>query len=63
MTEETKSNLITKIIDLEYEITISIIQGHRPYIGDIHQEKRNELQILRCLVFGYESPYCKKIKI
>lgn len=60
MTEQIKDELITKIIDLEYEITVAIIEGHRPYIGDVFQSKRDELKLLRCLVFGYQSQFCKK---
>lgn len=60
MTEKTKSELKSRIIELEHEITSAIINGHRPYVGDVYQEKRIELNTLRCLVFGYESEYCKK---
>lgn len=60
MTEQTKSELISKIISLELEITTAIINGHKPSIHDKFQDKRNELNTLRCLVFGYESKLCKK---
>ena len=60
MTEQTKSDLISKIIKLEYEITTAIIDGHKPSINDKFQEMRRELNTLRCLVFGYESNFCKK---
>jgi len=60
MTEQTKSDLISKIIKLEYEITTAIIDGHKPSINDKFQEMRSELNTLRCLVFGYESNFCKK---
>ena len=60
MTEQTKSDLISKIIKLEYEITSAIIDGHKPSINDKFQEMRSELNTLRCLVFGYESNFCKK---
>ena len=60
MTEQTKSDLISKIIKLEYEITKSIIDGHKPSVNDKFQEMRSELNTLRCLVFGYESNFCKK---
>ena len=60
MTEKTKSELITRIIELEFEITSSIIEGHKPFLNDHFQDKRNELRILRCLLFGYESQYCNK---
>lgn len=29
-------------------------------MNDKFQEKRNELNTLRCVVFGYESIFCKK---
>lgn len=60
MTEQTRSDLISRIIDLEYEITSAIINGHKPSVNDNFQEKRNELNTLRCVVFGYESQFCKK---
>lgn len=60
MDPQVKSELITRIIDLEYEITIATIEGHRPFIGDKFQEKRNEVNTLRCIVYGYESIFCKK---
>ncbi len=60
MTEQTKSDLISRIIKLELEITEAIIQGHKPSVNDQFQEMRSELNTLRCLVFGYESNYCKK---
>ena len=60
MESKLKSDLITRIIELEYEITVSIIQGHRPYIGDKFQGYRDELETLRCIVFGQESGFCKK---
>jgi hypothetical protein len=60
MTEQTKSDLISKIIKLELQITKSIIGGHKPSVNDQFQEMRSELNTLRCLVFGYESNYCKK---
>jgi hypothetical protein len=47
MTEQTRSDLISRIIDLEYEITSAIINGHKPSVDDIFQEKRNELNTLR----------------
>ena len=60
MESKLKTDLITRIIELEYQITISIIQGHRPYIGDKFQSYRNELETLRCIVFGQKSTFCKK---
>ena len=57
---QNNSDLISRIIELEYEITSAIIQGHKPSINDKFQEKRNELNTLRCVVFGYESIFCKK---
>lgn len=63
MTPQTKSELISRIIELEYTITIAVINGHRPYNGDQFHEIRSEVNTLRCLVFGYESQFCKKILV
>jgi len=60
MNPKTKEEIISKIIDLELEITLAILNGHKPYIHDKFQDKRHELNTLRCLVFGYESKLCKK---
>lgn len=60
MDPKIKSDLVSRVIELEYEITIAIINGHRPYFGDKYQSIREELNTLRCIVYGYESNYCKK---
>jgi hypothetical protein len=59
MTNQLKSELESQIIKIESEITIAIINGHRPYHGDIFEDKRNELNTLRCIVYGYGSKFCK----
>jgi hypothetical protein len=61
MTQQDKEKIISRIIDLEYEITSAIIEGHKSSIDDKFQNKRLELNTLRCLLFGYGSEYCKKI--
>lgn len=62
MNPKTKVELESKIIELEYEITQSIMNGHKPFHGDYLEPKRIELQMLRCVVFGYESQYCNRKK-
>lgn len=59
MKNQETQTLITRIIELESEITTAVIRGHKPYHGDSFDEKRKELSILRCVVFGYESEFCK----
>ena len=61
MTQQDKEKIISRIINLEYEITSAIIKGHKSSIDDKFQNKRVELNTLRCLLFGYGSEYCKKI--
>lgn len=61
MTQQDKEKIISRIIDLEYEITSAIIEGHKSSIDGKFQNKRLELNTLRCLLFGYGSEYCKKI--
>lgn len=62
MTPIEREEVLSKIIDLEFEITSSIIKGHKPSIDDEYKEKRNELKLLRCILFGYKSQFCKKTK-
>jgi len=52
----------SRIIELDLEITKEISKGHRPYYGDFLEEQRQELSILRCIFFGYNSKYCKNKK-
>ena len=58
MTQQDKSQIISRIIELELEITRSVINGHKPAENDEFGEKRNELNLLRCLYFGYRTKFC-----
>jgi hypothetical protein len=51
--------LISRIISLELEITYEILKGHKPFNGDYLEIKRQEVNMLRCIVFGYKSNFCK----
>lgn len=57
---EKKSDLISRIIELEYQIISEISKGHKPNTNDHLQPKRIEINMLRCIVFGYDSKFCKK---
>lgn len=61
MTQSEKKILESKIIELETEITIAILNGHKSRNDDIFKDKRKELELLRCTVFGPKSIFCKKI--
>ena len=61
MTQNEKKILESKIIELEMEITMCISKGHKSRNDDIFEDKRKELLLLRCAVFGTESNFCKKI--
>lgn len=61
MNRNEKKELESKIIELELEITLSILHGHKSRSDDVFQKKREELDLLRCTVFGPESNFCKKI--
>ena len=58
MNQQDKEQIISRIIDLELEQTTRIFNGIKPEFNDSFSEKRKELQILRCLLFGYSSPFC-----
>ena len=58
---ENNNVLISKILKLESEITSEVLKGHKPFVGDHLESKRNEVNTLRCVVYGYDSIFCKKI--
>ena len=53
------SELESRIIEIEYQLTTEISKGHKPFYGDHLESLRQEVKTLRCIVFGYESSYCK----
>lgn len=57
---DNREELISKIIKLELEITTEVLKGHKPFNGDHLESKRNEVNTLRCILYGYNSLYCKK---
>lgn len=56
---DNKEELISRIIKLELEITSEVSKGHKPYHGDHLESKRIEANTLRCILYGYNSIYCK----
>ena len=59
MTQQDLAQVRSRIIELDYQITSAIIKGHRPTADDQFKEYRDELNLLRCLYFGYKSNFCK----
>ena len=59
MTQQDKEQIMSRIIQLESENTKLIFEGHKPRGDDFFEPKRQELKLLRCLYFGYNSKYCK----
>mgnify|MGYP003330489677 CR=1 FL=1 len=54
--EENKIK-ISRIIEIEWEITNAVQNGHRCHLGDIFKDKRNEMNKLRKELTGtYNSP-------
>jgi hypothetical protein len=58
MTQQDKTQVMSRIIELELEITCSVINGHNPSADDEFKNKRQELTLLRCLYFGYRTKFC-----
>jgi hypothetical protein len=58
MTQQDKAQVISRIIELELEITRAVIGGHKPSGNDKFEDKRQELTLLRCLYFGYRTKFC-----
>ena len=59
MSPQEKEQIISRIIKLELEICDSIFQRIKPTIDDSFAGKRQELNLLRCVLFGYNSDMCK----
>lgn len=38
---------ISRIIEIEYELTEAVMKGHKSYMGDEYKEKRMEMYRLR----------------
>jgi hypothetical protein len=58
----TLNEIQKRITDIEYELFKSVREGHRPHIGDQYNDLRVEVNILRCMYFGYDSKFCNKTK-
>jgi hypothetical protein len=58
MTVQEKNLIASRIIELDLEITRSVINGHKPSEDDEFKEIRQELNLLRCLYFGYRTKFC-----
>jgi hypothetical protein len=58
MTVQEKNLISSRIIELDLEITRSVINGHKPSEDDEFKEVRQELNLLRCLYFGYRTKFC-----
>lgn len=59
MTQSDKDEILSRISELELENCKRIFDGIRPEVGDSFSDKRKEIEMLRCIYFGYNSPYCK----
>lgn len=59
MTEQTRNEMMSRIIELELQNTKLIFDGHKPDRSDSFEPYRKELDVLRCVVFGYDSNVCK----
>ena len=56
----SEMDLMKKIVQIEYELFRSIIDGHKANDVDKFHNLRVEVKLLRCLYFGKESSFCKK---
>ena len=48
------------IVKNELTIMRAIKEGHRPHTGDEFQPLRIEIELLRCMYFGEDSPHCRR---
>lgn len=56
----TKQEMSAKIIRNELALRKAITEGKRPHTGDELQPLRIENEILRCMYYGEDSPYCRR---
>ena len=54
-----RNEMSKRIVDGEWFLTKKVMEGHKPYYGDQYEHIRTEVDILRCLYFGNDSPFCK----
>lgn len=48
------------IVKNELTIMKAINEGHHPHTGDEFQPLRIEIELLRCMYFGEDSPFCRR---
>ena len=59
-TTMTKNEMSSIIVKNELAIMRAIKEGHRPHISDEYQSLRIEIELLRCMYFGEDSPHCRR---
>lgn len=57
----TKQELSSKIIENEMTLQKALNEGHKPHTADEYQPLRVENEILRCMLFGEDSPNCRRV--
>lgn len=51
--------IMSRIVEIESKLTTKVIkERYKPTVGDEFELERKELNILRCLYFGYDSEFC-----
>jgi len=56
----TKNEMSSRIVRNEITIINAITKGHKPSESDEYQPLRIETEILRCLYYGEDSPFCRR---
>jgi hypothetical protein len=56
----SENDILKRITEIEYELFLSIRNGHRAAVGDQYHDIRVEVTLLRCMYYGQNSKYCKK---
>lgn len=55
-----RNKISSKIVNNEMLMRAAMTKGHMPSDNDKFQPLRVENEILRCLYFGEDSPFCKR---
>ena len=56
-------DISSRIVEIEWELTQAVRNGHKASDKDEYSHLRMEVDMLRCIYFGLDSPHCKLKKI
>lgn len=52
-------DISNRIVEIEWKLTQAVRNGHKASDRDEYSHLRKEVDMLRCIYFGLDSPHCK----